>query len=149
MSWSVVLGRIAGTEVRVHLTFFLLIAWIPFLALTVDGRTTPGRFFAFEHFDVVPDAAVLGKALGGGIVPIAAVVADATFNVAPELDVGHYTHEKNPLTTRAALTTLEIIADESLVARGAELGAYALGCIAQLPRRHPVVQGWPRAGAAA
>lgn len=39
---------------------------------------------------------------------------------------GHYTHEKNPVTARAALTTLEIIEEEGLVTRAAELGAYAL-----------------------
>lgn len=101
-----------------------------------SGLGKTGRFFAFQHFGVVPDAAVLGKALGGGIVPIAAVVADAALNVAPELDVGHYTHEKNPLTTRAALTTLEIIADESLVEQAAVLGAYALARMAEMPGRH-------------
>jgi 4-aminobutyrate aminotransferase len=70
-----------------------------------SGLGKTGRFFAFEHFDAVPDAVVLGKALGGGVVPIAAVIADATMDVAPELALGHYTHEKNPLTSRAALET--------------------------------------------
>ncbi len=87
-----------------------------------SGLGKTGRFFAFEHFGAVPDAVVLGKALGGGIVPIAAVIADARLDVAPELRLGHYTHEKNPLTCRAALETLRIIADEGLVARAASLG---------------------------
>jgi len=91
-----------------------------------SGLGKTGRFFAHEHFDVAPDAVVLGKALGGGIVPIAAVVADGRLNVAPDLALGHYTHEKNPLTTRAALTTLEIIEEDGLVARAERLGAYAL-----------------------
>jgi 4-aminobutyrate aminotransferase len=39
---------------------------------------------------------------------------------------GHYTHEKNPLMARAGLTTIEIIEQEGLVARSAELGAVAL-----------------------
>jgi 4-aminobutyrate aminotransferase len=106
-----------------------------------SGLGKTGRFFAFEHFGVVPDAAVLGKALGGGIVPIAAVIADAALNVAPELDIGHYTHEKNPLTARAALTTLDIIAEDGLVARAAELGEYALRRMSDLPRRHPLFRG--------
>jgi len=88
-----------------------------------SGLGKTGRFFAFEHFGALPDAVVLGKALGGGIVPIAAVIADARMNVAPELNLGHYTHEKNPLTCRAAVETLRIITDEGLVARAAHMGA--------------------------
>jgi 4-aminobutyrate aminotransferase len=84
------------------------------------GKT--GRFFAHEHFGTTPDVVVLGKALGGGILPIAAVLADAGLDVAPELALGHYTHEKNPVTARAALTTIEIIEDEGLVGRAERLG---------------------------
>lgn len=79
------------------------------------GKT--GRFFAHEHFGAEPDCVVLGKALGGGMIPIAAVIADAALDVAPELSIGHYTHEKNPLSATAALTVLEIIDDERLGAR--------------------------------
>jgi 4-aminobutyrate aminotransferase len=68
---------------------------------------------------------VLGKALWGGLLPIAAVLADSALDVAPELAIGHYTHEKNPVTARAALTTLQIIDEEGLVARAADLGNYA------------------------
>lgn len=88
-----------------------------------SGLGKTGRFFCFEHFGVVPDMVVLGKALGGGVVPIAAVIADAALDVAPDLALGHYTHEKNPLTCRAGLETLRIIADEGLVARAATMGA--------------------------
>lgn len=90
-----------------------------------SGLGKTGRFFAHAHFDVTPDMVVLGKALGGGILPIAALLADDAMDIAPELAIGHYTHEKNPVTARAALTTLEIIDDEGLVAHAARLGAYA------------------------
>jgi len=106
-----------------------------------SGLGKTGKFFAFEHFGVVPDAAVLGKSLGGGIVPIAAVIADAALDVAPELDIGHYTHEKNPFTSRAALTTLDIIAEEDLIARASDLGAFALDEMAALARRNPFFKG--------
>jgi 4-aminobutyrate aminotransferase len=79
-----------------------------------SGLGKTGRFFAHEHFDVTPDLVVLGKALGGGILPIAAVLADPSLDVAQDLALGHYTHEKNPVTARAALTTVEIIDDEGL-----------------------------------
>jgi 4-aminobutyrate aminotransferase len=88
------------------------------------GKT--GRFFAHEHDGVQPDMVVLGKALGGGILPIAAVVARRDLDVAGSYAIGHYTHEKNPVTTRAALTTINIIREEGLTERAAELGAYAM-----------------------
>ncbi len=89
------------------------------------GKT--GAFFAFEHDEIVPDIVTLGKALGGGILPIAAVVARRDLDVCGDFAIGHYTHEKNPVTARAALTTLEIIEEEGLVERAAELGGHALG----------------------
>ena len=82
------------------------------------GKT--GRMFACEHDDVVPDILVLGKALGGGILPIAAVIARADLDVGGDWAFGHYTHEKNPVTARAALTTIEIIEDEGLVENAAK-----------------------------
>ena len=48
--------------------------------------------------------------------PIAAVVAQPELDVGADYAFGHYTHEKNPVTSRAALTTIEIIEDEGLVA---------------------------------
>ncbi|MDQ1573084.1 MAG: 4-aminobutyrate aminotransferase [Actinomycetota bacterium] len=88
------------------------------------GRT--GRMFAHEHEGVVPDILVLGKGLGGGVIPVAAVIARADLDVGAEWAFGHYTHEKNPVMSRAGLTTLQIIEDEGLVARSAELGLIAL-----------------------
>jgi 4-aminobutyrate aminotransferase len=106
-----------------------------------SGLGKTGRFFAFEHFGAVPDAVVLGKALGGSVAPIAAVIADARLDVAPELDLGHYTHEKNPFITRAALTTLQIIDEDKLVERAARRGAYALRAMETLAGRNPLVGG--------
>ncbi len=101
------------------------------------GKT--GRFFAFEHDDVVPDIVTLGKALGGGILPIAAVIARRDLDVCADFAIGHYTHEKNPVTARAALTTLEIIEDENLVEKAASLGEYALGRLREGLTSSPIV----------
>ena len=101
------------------------------------GKT--GRMFAFEHDDVIPDIVTLGKALGGGIMPIAAVIARHDLDVAGDFAIGHYTHEKNPVTARAALTTLDIIADENLYERAAELGTYAIDRLSDLIGHHPNV----------
>lgn len=101
------------------------------------GKT--GRLFTSEHQGVRPDITVLGKALGGGMLPLAAVIADRDFDVAPELSLGHYTHEKNPLTTRAGLTTLQIIEDEGLVERSRDLGARTLERLAEMAARVPTI----------
>lgn len=101
------------------------------------GRT--GRFSASEHEGVVPDLLVWGKGLGGGAIPVAAVVARPELDVAEEWALGHYTHEKNPLMARAGLTTLEIIDDEGLVARSATAGAEFLERLRALGARYDVV----------
>ncbi len=101
------------------------------------GKT--GKFFACEHDGADPDIVVLGKALGGGMLPIAAAIMRSDLDVCGDFAIGHYTHEKNPITTRAALTTLQIIEDEGLVARSAELGAHALGRMHELMARAPCI----------
>ncbi|HYH38184.1 MAG TPA: aspartate aminotransferase family protein [Azospirillum sp.] len=87
------------------------------------GKT--GALFSHAPFGATPDILVLGKALGGAMLPLAAVIARDGLDVAADRALGHYTHEKNPLLARAGLTTLDIIRDEGLVERAAELGAYA------------------------
>ena len=99
------------------------------------GKT--GRMFAFEHDEVVPDIVTLGKALGGGILPIAAVIARRGLDVCGDYAIGHYTHEKNPVTARAALTTLQIIEDEGLVERADTLGRHAMDRMRDLMARAP------------
>jgi 4-aminobutyrate aminotransferase len=101
------------------------------------GRT--GHMFACEHETVVPDILVLGKALGGGMLPIAAVLCRPELDAAGAWAVGHYTHEKNPVTARAALTTIEIIEQEGLVEHAAEIGVRALERLHDLKDRHRLV----------
>ncbi len=101
------------------------------------GKT--GRMFACEHDEVVPDILVLGKALGGGILPIAATLCRPELDVAGDWAFGHYTHEKNPVTARAALTTIEIIEDEGLIENAAAMGDHALERLFDLMDRHLAV----------
>jgi 4-aminobutyrate aminotransferase len=101
------------------------------------GRT--GKMFASEHEGVVPDILVLGKGLGGAAMPVAAVIANASLDVGAEWAFGHYTHEKNPLMARAGLTTLEIIEQEGLVERSAQLGIQALDRGRALADRFPAI----------
>jgi 4-aminobutyrate aminotransferase len=101
------------------------------------GKT--GRLFACEHDDVTPDILVLGKALGGGVLPIAAVLVRAELDVGDHWAFGHYTHEKNPVTCRAALITLEIIEDEGLVENARRQGDRALQRLREMQTQHPLI----------
>ena len=101
------------------------------------GRT--GRMFASEHFGVTPDILVLGKGLGGGILPMAAMVARPALDVMADRALGHYTHEKNPVTCAAALATIEHIEREGLVEHARMLGVHALGLMAEMAARHRLI----------
>jgi 4-aminobutyrate aminotransferase len=89
------------------------------------GRT--GKLFAFENFGIVPDIVTLGKGLGGGVVPFSAVLTDKRFDSFPEKSVGHFTHEKSPLGTSAAMATLEFIEKENLLLRVSDMEEYMRG----------------------
>jgi len=101
------------------------------------GRT--GRMFACEHFDVVPDMLVLGKGLGGGVLPSAALIAREGLDVAGDRALGHYTHEKNPVVCAAGLATIQSIEDEDLVANAREVGEYALARMQEMKARHRLI----------
>jgi hypothetical protein len=101
------------------------------------GKTE--RMFSCEHDGVAPDILVIGKGLGGGILPIAAVIADPSLDVGCAWAFGHYTHEKNPVTTRAALETIRIIADEDLVANAERVGTLALTRLDAMMDRCPSI----------
>ena len=101
------------------------------------GRT--GRMFAFEHYGIVPDMVVLGKGLGGGVFPLAALIARSDFDIAGDRALGHYTHEKSSVGCAAGLATLDVIAREGLVQRSRTLGQSALERMQAMKKRHPLV----------
>ncbi|WP_369213019.1 ornithine--oxo-acid transaminase [Streptomyces flavofungini] len=86
------------------------------------GRT--GRTFACEHEGVVPDVYVLGKALGGGVVPVSAVVADA--DVLGVFKPGEHgsTFGGNPLACAVGLEVIAMLATGEFQARATELGEH-------------------------
>ena len=101
------------------------------------GRT--GTMFAFEHYGIVPDMVVLGKGLGGGVFPLAAVVARTDLDVAAERALGHYTHEKSSIGCAAGLATLDIIEEEGLLERTRTLGARATARLREMRARLPQI----------
>ena len=84
------------------------------------GRT--GRTFACDHEDVVPDLYVLGKALGGGVVPVSAVVGDS--DVLGVLRPGQHgsTFGGNPLACAVGLTVVEMLRSGEFQSRATALG---------------------------
>jgi len=66
----------------------------------IEGFGRTGKMFACEHF-IVPDILVLGKSLGGGILPFAGIVTREEYNVLQDCSIGHFTHEKNGLCALA------------------------------------------------
>ncbi|MFQ5421890.1 MAG: aminotransferase class III-fold pyridoxal phosphate-dependent enzyme, partial [Anaerolineae bacterium] len=101
------------------------------------GRT--GRMFTCEHFDVVPDILVIGKGLGGGILPLAGIIAREELNVAAERALGHFTHEKNPVLCAAALATLNYIEEHHLMENARLVGGYALERMRAMMANHPLI----------
>lgn len=101
------------------------------------GRT--GRMFACEHPAVVPDILILGKGLGGGVMPLAAMIARRDLDVAGDRALGHYTHEKNPVACAAGLAAIRCIEEENLPAHASALGREALAALQQLQARHPLI----------
>jgi 4-aminobutyrate aminotransferase len=104
-----------------------------------NGLGKTGSMFVSEQFDVMPDITVIGKALGGGMLPIAAMIVRPELNILSTQALGHYTHEKNPITTRAALTTIEIIEEEGLVENARVVGLHALERLNEMKERHPII----------
>lgn len=88
------------------------------------GRT--GRRFACDWEDVVPDVYILGKALGGGVLPVSAVAADR--EVLGVFDAGSHgsTFGGNPLACAVSLAALQVLEDEALERRARVWGAYTL-----------------------
>jgi len=101
------------------------------------GRT--GRMFTCQNFNVVPDILVIGKALGGGVFPLAALIAREDLNIMGDRALGHYTHEKNPVACAAALAVIDCLESEGLIERAASLGRSAVGRLKELQSRFPLI----------
>ena len=104
------------------------------------GRT--GRMFAVDHWGVAPDIMTLAKALGGGVMPIGAMLGtaaiwDKVFRENPFLHSS--TFGGGELACVAALAAIEATQDEDLAARAAESGAYFLTGLRRVQVRFPHV----------
>jgi 2,2-dialkylglycine decarboxylase (pyruvate) len=107
-------------------------------AQTAFGRI--GTRTGSEYFDVVPDIMTMSKTLGGGL-PLAAVATTA--KIEEDLHEKHFTfytsHVSDPLTAEVGLAVLKVIAEEHLVARANEMGAYLRRRLEELQQRYEVI----------
>ncbi|MDJ1157722.1 ornithine--oxo-acid transaminase [Chelatococcus sp. SYSU_G07232] len=100
------------------------------------GRT--GRMFCFEHEGIRPDGLTVGKALGGGLLPVSAFLARADVMAVFEPGSHGSTFGGNPLAAAVAEAALDTLVDEALVERSAALGETLLARLAAV--RHGAIR---------
>ncbi|MFT9847131.1 putrescine aminotransferase [Aneurinibacillus sp. REN35] len=102
------------------------------------GRT--GKMFGMDHYDVVPDIMTLGKAFGGGVMPIAAMVAKrkhwGKMEENPFL-LGSSTFGGNPLCCAGAIAGIKTIIEEDIPRQAGEKGDYILARLAEIKEQFP------------
>ncbi|HTF19870.1 MAG TPA: aminotransferase class III-fold pyridoxal phosphate-dependent enzyme, partial [Chryseolinea sp.] len=104
----------------------------------IEGFGRTGKWFASEHF-VTPDVLVIGKSLGGGVIPAAGIVTHDKYNTLQHRSIGHFTHEKNPLSAAAGLAAINYIEKNGLVQNSEVLGKYLLEQLSELKEKYPVI----------
>ncbi|BBZ26030.1 aspartate aminotransferase family protein [Mycolicibacterium madagascariense] len=104
------------------------------------GRT--GKWFAIQHFDVIPDLMTFAKGVTSGYVPLGGVaISDAIYaTFADRAYPGGLTYSGHPLACAAAVATINAMEDEGMVANAARIGSDVLGPgLRELAAKHPSV----------
>lgn len=101
------------------------------------GRT--GANFAYQNYGIEPDILVLGKGLGAGVVPMAAMLCREEYNVAGHISLGHYTHEKSPLGAAAALAAIDYMEEFKVLEHVREMEHYMCGRLQEMYTRHEII----------
>jgi acetylornithine/N-succinyldiaminopimelate aminotransferase len=104
-----------------------------------SGFARTGRMFAFQHYDIQPDLVTAAKAIASGY-PLGVVLGNE--KVAQSLKSGEHgtTFGGGPLACRIALEVLDVIEEEGLTAKAAELGAYLMERLSAIMSRHACIQ---------
>ena len=101
-----------------------------------SGFCRTGKMFCFQHENIQPDVLILGKALGGGILPISAVVSsDEVMSVFRPGDHGS-TFGGNPLACAVARTSIKIMLEEDMARQASEKGGYFMDKLVQIDSPH-------------
>ncbi|KAJ1392419.1 Pyridoxal phosphate-dependent transferase, major domain [Sesbania bispinosa] len=101
------------------------------------GLARTGKMLACEWEDVRPDVVILGKALGGGIIPVSAVLADKDVMLCIKPGQHGSTFGGNPLASAVAIASLQVIKDERLAERSAQMGEELLQQLHKIQQKHP------------
>ncbi|HDY7468764.1 TPA: aspartate aminotransferase family protein [Vibrio vulnificus] len=104
-----------------------------------NGMGRSGEWFTYQAYDIEPDMLCIGKGLGGGLVPIAAMVAKDKYNTAEQISMGHYTHEKSPIGCAAALATMEAIEQDGLLDKTKADSQFMREKLLEMKAKYPVI----------
>ncbi|MGR2874266.1 aspartate aminotransferase family protein [Vibrio vulnificus] len=104
-----------------------------------NGMGRSGEWFTYQAYDIEPDMLCIGKGLGGGLVPIAAMVTKDKYNTAEQISMGHYTHEKSPIGCAAALATMEAIEQEGLLDKAKADSQFMREKLLEMKAKYPVI----------
>ncbi|AVF61248.1 aspartate aminotransferase family protein [Vibrio diabolicus] len=104
-----------------------------------NGMGRSGEWFTYQAYDIEPDMLCIGKGLGGGLVPIAAMVTKDKYNTAEQISMGHYTHEKSPIGCAAALATMEAIEQEGLLEKAKADSQFMREKMLEMKAKYPVI----------
>ncbi|HHF3407098.1 TPA: aspartate aminotransferase family protein [Vibrio alginolyticus] len=104
-----------------------------------NGMGRSGEWFTYQAYDIEPDMLCIGKGLGGGLVPIAAMVTKDKYNTAEQISMGHYTHEKSPIGCAAALATMEAIEQDGLLDKAKADSQFMREKLLEMKAKHPVI----------
>ncbi|KFK56954.1 aspartate aminotransferase family protein [Vibrio vulnificus] len=104
-----------------------------------NGMGRSGEWFTYQAYDIEPDILCIGKGLGGGLVPIAAMVTKDKYNTAEQISMGHYTHEKSPIGCAAALATMEAIEQGGLLDKAKADSQFMREKLLQMKAKYPVI----------
>ncbi|ELK5318268.1 aspartate aminotransferase family protein [Vibrio vulnificus] len=104
-----------------------------------NGMGRSGEWFTYQAYDIEPDILCIGKGLGGGLVPIAAMVTKDKYNTAEQISMGHYTHEKSPIGCAAALATMEAIEQDGLLDKAKADSQFMREKLLEMKAKYPVI----------
>ncbi|MFW1054921.1 aspartate aminotransferase family protein [Vibrio parahaemolyticus] len=104
-----------------------------------NGMGRSGEWFTYQAYDIEPDMLCIGKGLGGGLVPIAAMVTKDKYNTAEQISMGHYTHEKSPIGCAAALATMEAIEQDGLLDKAKADSQFMRDKLLEMKAKYPVI----------
>ncbi|HCE1502647.1 TPA: aspartate aminotransferase family protein [Vibrio parahaemolyticus] len=104
-----------------------------------NGMGRSGEWFTYQAYDIEPDMLCIGKGLGGGLVPIAAMVTKDKYNTAEQISMGHYTHEKSPIGCAAALATMEAIEQDNLLDKAKADSQFMREKLLEMKAKYPVI----------